>query len=304
MSLLMRMKRCTMATAAAALFGTLLVLPATAAAEGTFKVCADPHYLPMSNRDGEGFENKVAELLAVELGQEVAYTWFPQRMGFIRNTLRKKDQNGQFLCDVVMGVPAGYELVKPTRAWYRSTYVLAVTGDGKLSAAKTTDDVLAMPASERAQLRFGAHERNPGVGWLATNGLLTQLEPYIAQLGDPNVAPGELEGEDLLSGKVDAAILWGPLGAGLARQNPDRDIHLIPIPSDPANGLVMDYAIAMGVHYPNEKMARTLNRLIGEKQEEINAILTEYGVPLLEAGEAGEVSDDDDDDDEGDDDDD
>ena len=303
MRVLKRFNRHGMAAMAATFLGAAFAFPGVASADGTFKVCADPHYMPMSNRQGEGFENKIAELFAKELGQEVEYTWFPQRMGFIRNTLRKKDQNGQYLCDVVMGVPAGYELVKPTRAWYRSTYVLAVTGDGKLADAETAQDILEMPAEKRGTLRFAAHERNPGVGWLADNGMLTQLKPYIAQLGDPNVGPGELEGKDLVAGEVDAAILWGPLGAGLARQHPDRDIHLIPLPSMPEKGMQMDYAIAMGVHYPNDDMARTLNRLIGEKQEEINAILADYGVPTLDVGEAGEVSDDDDDD-EGDDDDD
>ncbi len=129
--------------------------------------------------------------------------------------------------------------------------------------------------------RIGMHERNPGVRWLSNNGLLEQIHPYIAQLGDPNVAPGELEGKDLLADKIDMAVLWGPLAGELKRTTKEDVVQIIPISSDRSKGLVMDYAIAMGVHFPNGKLANILNELIDKNRVEIESILNEYYVPLI-----------------------
>ncbi len=264
-----------------------------------FKVCADPNYLPMSHRNLDGYENRIARLFADELGLELEYYWFPQRLGFIRNTLRKKDDQGDSLCDFVMGVPAGYELVKPSIPWYRSTYVIAYVKGRGFDHIKTPADLASLPPEERKNIRIGMHERNPGVRWMANNDMLEQLVPYIAQLGDPKVGPGELEGKDLLDGKVDMVILWGPLAAQLKRSTMDEEIAILPIASDPDSGLVMDYSIAMGVHFPNGELAVVLNELIRKKRDDIRQILTDYHVPLLELKESDieTMGDDDDDDD-------
>ncbi|HXJ52605.1 MAG TPA: quinoprotein dehydrogenase-associated putative ABC transporter substrate-binding protein, partial [Burkholderiales bacterium] len=103
-----------------------LCQPAGAGVDKVLRVCEDPNNLPFSNRAGEGFENKIVELLAAELGWKLEYTWFPQRMGFIRNTLRNRDPDtDRFKCDLVPGVPVGFELAATTKPYYRSTYALA-----------------------------------------------------------------------------------------------------------------------------------------------------------------------------------
>ncbi len=282
----------------AALLSNALIFTGLAAAEKpeNFKVCADGNYLPMSSKNKDGFENRVAKLFADELGLVVEYYWFPQRLGFIRNTLRKRDDSGNSLCDIVMGVPAGYELVKPTKPWYRSTYALVYVAGRGFDDVKTSIDVVNLPAQRRDKIRIGMHERNPGVKWLSNNGLLEQIKPYVAQLGDPNIAPGELEGKDLLAGKIDMAVLWGPLAGELKRKTTDHEIVIIPIESDRSKGLVMDYAIAMGVHFPNGELASVLNNLIDKKRTEIKTILQEYHVPLVSPIEReGENKKDDDD---------
>lgn len=266
---------------------------------GKFKVCADGNYLPMSNKKLEGFENKIAQLFAKQLGRELEYYWFPQRLGFIRNTLRKTDDAGVSFCDVVIGVPDGYELVKPTVPWYRSSYALVYVKGNGLDDVHSVDDILALPAEKLSKIRFGMHERNPGVRWLSNHNMLEQLEPYVAQLGDPNVRPGEEESEDLLSGKIDVAVLWGPLAGELKRTSSEKEIVIIPIESDRSNGLVMDYAIAMGVHFPNGELASELSQLINDNRDKIKEILVQYHVPLIEPieSESSKRKDDDDDDD-------
>lgn len=276
-----------------------VVVPVYADGDGKFKVCADGNYLPMSNSKFEGFENKIAQLFAKQLGRELEYYWFPQRLGFIRNTLRKTDDAGNSFCDVVIGVPDGYELVKPTIPWYRSSYALVYVKGNGLDDVHSASDILALPAEKRSKIRFGMHERNPGVRWLANNNMLDQLEPYIAQLGDPNVQPGEQEGDDLLNGKIDVAVLWGPLAGELKRTRTEKEVVIVPIESDRSKGLVMDYAIAMGVHFPNGELASELNQLIKDNRNKIKEILVQYHVPLIEPiqSESDNRSDDDDDDD-------
>src|SRR6185436_276694 len=127
-----------------------------AAGEHVLRVCADPDNLPLSNARGEGYENKIAEQLAHDLGRQVQYTYFPQRMGFVRNTLRQKDpQTQQFKCDVIIGVPKGYELTATTRPYMRSTYALLFRHRPELESLKTADDLLKLPPERLRALRIG-----------------------------------------------------------------------------------------------------------------------------------------------------
>ena len=126
--------------------------PQSAGAERTLRVCADPDNLPLSNARGEGYENKIAEQLARDLGRKLEYTYFPQRMGFVRNTLRQKDpQTQQFKCDVIIGVPKGYELTATTRPYMRSTYALVFRHRPELESLETADDLLKLPPEQLAR---------------------------------------------------------------------------------------------------------------------------------------------------------
>src|SRR5262249_54807960 len=138
----------------------------------TLKVCADPDNLPQSDRAGAGYENKIAEALARDLGRKVEYTFFPQRMGFVRQTLRPQDDvTHEFKCDVIIGVPKGYELTLTTRPYMRSTYALVVPGKDEYRKLKSAEELLSLPRERLNKLRFGVFAQTPPTDWLLKNGL-------------------------------------------------------------------------------------------------------------------------------------
>ena len=254
---------------------------AAAAERAAFKVCADPHYLPWSNEREEGYENRIASLLAGALELPVEYTWFPQRMGFIRNTLRARGPDGEYKCDVVMGLPAGYELAITTKPYYHSTYALVYVRGRGLDDIQSTADLLALEPARRDELRFGLAERNPGTLWLAKHGLLDRLEvAYASQHGNPEVQPGQLEQEDLLAGKINVTIMWGPIAGYFARANPDVPIAVIPMASEP--GVRLHFGISTGVRFGQKARKEELQELLDAHADAIGAILREHGVPLVD----------------------
>ena len=254
-----------------------------AAAERTaFKVCADPYFLPWSNQAGEGYENRIASLLAGALDLPVEYTWFPQRMGFIRNTLRSRGPDGEYKCDVVMGVPAGFELAITTAPYYHSTYALVYVRGRGLDDVRSIEDLLALEPARRDKVRFGLAERNPGTVWLAKHAMLDQISmAYASQHGDPELQPGQLEQQDLLAGRIDATIMWGPIAGYFARANPEVPVAVIPMASEP--GVRLHFGISAGVRFGQKARKEELQMLLDEHADAIVAILREHGVPLVNA---------------------
>jgi quinoprotein dehydrogenase-associated probable ABC transporter substrate-binding protein len=250
------------------------------------RVCADPDNLPFSNRAGEGYENKIAEALARDLNRRVEYTWFPQRMGFVRNTLRKKDPTSQqFSCDVIIGVPKGYELTATTRPYMRSTYALLFAKREDLATVKMADDLAKLPPAKLKGLRFGVFARSPGSDWLLRNGLLEQASMYAAQSGDPAENPAHIVGQDLAAGKIDVGIVWGPIAGYLIKHHAGKqEWRAVPFVPDPT--IKFDYEISMGVRFGEKQWQNTVDAWIGSHQSQINTILTSYRVPLLDAGGA------------------
>ncbi len=268
---------------AAGVLGLILVActPARADDRTAFRVCADPNYLPWSDRDRSGFENEIAALLADSLGLPVEYTWFPQRMGFIRNTLRARGEDGRYRCDVVMGVPTGFELAVTTRPYYRSTYALVYVKGRGLDDVSSAEDLIALEPARRDQLRFGLAERNPGTVWLAKHGMLEQIHTaYASQHGDPDVRPGELEQRDLLEGKIDATVMWGPIAGFFARTNPDVPVAVIPMKSEP--GVRLHFGVSAAVRFGQAAQKEELQRLLDERATAIDEILRRHGVPLVD----------------------
>ena len=268
---------------ALAALAAIAVSGGAAADERTaFKVCADPHYLPWSNRAGDGYENRIASLLADALSLPVEYTWFPQRMGFIRNTLRARGPDGAYKCDVVMGLPTGFELAITTEPYYHSTYALVYVKGRGLDDVRSVDALLALEPARRDKIRFGLAERNPGTIWLAKHEMLDQIEvAYASQHGNPEVHPGQLEQEDLLAGKIDATIMWGPIAGHFARSNPDAPIAVIPMASEP--GVRMHFGISAGVRFGQKARKEELQKLLEENADAVESILREHGVPLVDA---------------------
>jgi quinoprotein dehydrogenase-associated probable ABC transporter substrate-binding protein len=247
---------------------------------GPLRVCQDPNNLPFSNLQGEGFENKIAELLAAKLGWQLEYYSFPQRMGFIRNTLRFKLPGERYRCDLVMGVPERYDQASPTRPYYRSTYALVYPKGGPLEGVRSGTDLLARPREALDRLRVGVFDRSPASDWLARHGLVDQAVPYRMLNADPAYYPGEIIEKDLAAGKLDAAVVWGPIAGFFARRVASPALVVVPLASEP--GVKFDYGIAMGVRHGEPEWKATIERLIAENQPALDAILREYGVPLLD----------------------
>jgi quinoprotein dehydrogenase-associated probable ABC transporter substrate-binding protein len=245
------------------------------------RVCQDPNNLPFSNRAQAGFENRIAALFAQELGWKLEHVWFPQRIGFIRNTLRARQENAdRFKCDLVTGVPAGFELAATTHPYYRSSYALVyVTGKG-LDGVRGLDDLLALKPEQRSKLRLGVFTASPVTEWLVQNRLMEQVVWYQNQTGDAEQYPGEIIERDLAGGKLDVAVVWGPIAGYFARNTRSAPIVAVPLASRP--GMKLDFEIAMGVRQSDKEFRKRIDQLIDANQLEIAAILEQYGVPLLD----------------------
>ncbi|TSA04131.1 MAG: quinoprotein dehydrogenase-associated putative ABC transporter substrate-binding protein [Methylococcus sp.] len=260
--------------------GFFLLMTGLVHADGeVFKVCADPNNPPLSLENGKGYENKIANLIADALGQKLEYTWFPQRLGFIRNTLKAKLPDSEsYKCDVVMGVPDGFEIAATTRPYYRSTYVLVLVKGGALDAVKAPNDLDRLPQDVRSKLRIAMFDGAPGTTWLLNHGLMTQGIPYQTMTGDTSENAAQVLLRDFTDKKLDMVILWGPMAAYLSKEKPGM-FEVIPMISEP--GLRFDFAMSMGVRIPDKERKKVLDDLIEKKGAEIEAILKDYGVPLL-----------------------
>ena len=235
--------------------------------QDTLRVCADPHNLPFSNQGGEGFENRIAELLAQELGVELAYIWYPQSMGFVRNTL------GARVCDVVMGIVTTSELLQNTNPYYRSSYALVQRADADPKVSSLGDPQLA-------DLRIGAVAQTPPIDLLAQRGLLKNLRPYHLMVDTRFASSGRQMVEDVAAGAIDVGVLWGPI-AGYWAKRQSVPLEVTPVTGESV-GARLDFRITMGLRRNEPEWKRVLNDFIAEHKAEIQAILLDYGVPLLD----------------------
>lgn len=283
------------------LAGLLLVgaappLPAAETAKSqVLKVCADPYMLPFSNQEGAGYENRIAQLFAEKLNWGLGYEWFPQRIGFIRHTLRSESSDGAFKCDLVISVPEHFELAATTDPYYTSTYVLAFVKGRGLDDV-TSPEMLAKVAGEGRQVRIGLPDVGPAQLWVFRQGLMDHMVPYLGQPGDPHENPGETLMRDIAAGKIDVAIVWGPSAGYFAGKLKDQgEFVLLPLHDDPKfPDMKFEFSIAMGVRHGEKDWLGQVNGLIKDNQPEIEAILREYGVPLLPLRKSPRRDDDDD----------
>lgn len=247
-----------------------------------FKVCQDPNNLPFSHEHTAGIENRVAELFAKDLGLPVQYYNFPNKLAFIRNTLRYKLPGEDFRCDIVMGVPAGFDQVAATRPYYRSTYALVYPKGGALEGVHSQEQLLALPPQRLKSLRIGLYDHTPAEQWLARHDLVDQGVPYKLMNADAASYPGQLIDQDLAQGKLDAVIVWGPIAGYYAQQVKQPSLVVVPMRSEP--GVRFDYAMAMGVRYGEPQWKQQIDNLIVKHRDEIRAIVQSYGVPLVDDG--------------------
>jgi quinoprotein dehydrogenase-associated probable ABC transporter substrate-binding protein len=251
------------------------------------RVCQDPNNLPFSNTKGEGIENRIAEVFGKALNLPVTYYSFPQRLAFIRNTLRYKLPGQDYPCDIVIGVPVGFdEGVSVTKPYYRSTYALVFAKGKGLDNVATVQDFLALEPAKLRTMRIGIYDRSPASEWLSKHQLLESGVPYPIMNPNPQQYPGEIIEKDLASGKLDAAIVWGPIAGYFAQRVKSPQLVVLPLKSEP--GVKLDYQMAMGVRYGEREWKQQVEGLLESRQADIQAILKEYGVPLVDASYAAQ----------------
>ena len=243
------------------------------------RVCADPNNLPFSNARQEGFENKLAAMVARDLGTTLEFVWRPQRRGFVRTTLNE----GR--CDLIPGVPADYDPVRTTRPYYRSTYVFVYRADRGYHITSLADTALR-------HVRIGVHligddyQNPPPAQALADRGIVQNVQGYsiFGDYGEPN-PPARLV-EAVARGDVDVAIVWGPLAGYFAQRQPVK-LTIVPVPAaSDLSHQPWTYPIAMGVRRRDVGLAQAIDRILASEQPAIRQLLTSYGVPLVDADEA------------------
>jgi quinoprotein dehydrogenase-associated probable ABC transporter substrate-binding protein len=238
------------------------------------RVCADPNNLPFSDEKQEGFENKIADVVADALGLKLDYTWFPQVIGFVRNTLQAHR------CDLVMGTVAGDEIMQTTNPYYFTTYVMAYRSDKGLALLSLQDPKLT-------GLSLGVVSATPPSDLLVRHNLMSHTKPYQLTIDTRAEAPAHKMIQDVLDGTIDVGLLWGPI-AGYYRKHDQLPLTLVPI-NEELGAPRMKYHIAMGVRGNEPEWRRRINSVILQQQSAITAILRGYGVPLLnEKGELAE----------------
>ena len=263
---------------------SLAVIISPTFAEEKFKVCADPLNPPYSTKKGEGFENKIAELFAKEVDHKVEYTWFAQRIGFIRNTLTasvndRDVDSDQYKCDIVMGVPAGYDMTLTTLPYYTSTYVLLIARGRGWDDIKDAIQLTELPLERQEALRIAMFDRGPGTTWMQQNGLLDQGVSYQSMSGDSENNVAMQIDKDFKAKKIDMVILWGPMAAYVMSQSPKNSYSMVLMKSTPT--IKFDFAMAMGVRKGDKEKKAMLDKLIVNKANEITEIIKRYNIPLV-----------------------
>ena len=258
------------AVAYAASLATVSTQSAAPAAAGSLRVCGDPDNLPYSNDRLQGFENRIAAVIAADLGVEASYTWWPHQRGLVKNTLDAGT------CDVLFGVPHDLETILATRPYYSSSYVIA--------HVRGKHAVTSLDAPELKSLRIGVYANTPVEESLARRGLLDKLTAYslfFDPAGDRD-RPTKLL-DDLVAGKVDVAMPWGPL-AGYYAKKLNAPIEMSALPDE--TGVPLSFSMGMGVKKGNRDLKNRLEAAIDHRQKEIRAVLDEFGVPLAAAKQA------------------
>jgi len=264
-----------------ALAGAALGWLAAAAAGAlpvTLRVCADPNNLPFSNRRLEGLENKLARLIAADLAVPVSYTWWAQRRGFFRNTLKAG------LCDVVMGIPSGFEMASPTRPYYRSTYVFLSRAD-RGDLVHSLDDPALRSLRIGVQLAGDDYANTPPAHALARRGIVSNVVGFTLYGDYARPNPPARIVDAVARGEVDVAVVWGPLAGYFAARSP-APLRIAPVtPSVDRPFLPFVFDICVGVRRGVEDLRDAIDAVLERRRPEIQKLLDEYRVPR--AGEVG-----------------
>jgi mxaJ protein len=246
---------------------------ANAAEKKVLRVCGDPNNMPFSNQKLEGIENKIAAVVAADLGWGVEYTWWAHQRGLVKRVLNTER------CDVLVGIPKGYDLVRWTKPYYRTGYVIAYRKE-RVGEIRSLDD------PQLKTLEIGVQVNTPPHAALARRGIVGDNVVAYQLLFDPNEHPEEYPGrelEDLIAGRIDVALVWGPLAGYFQKKKGASSLAIVPI-DEPGQQFAFD--ISMGVRKADTELKARLEQALDDKQAEIRAILEEFGVPLFPASKA------------------
>jgi quinoprotein dehydrogenase-associated probable ABC transporter substrate-binding protein len=260
--------------ARAALLLAALILPLAAYAQTAelidrteLRVCADPGDLPFSNKEGQGFENKIAQLLGKDLGLPVSYVWFPQVVGFVRNTLRAHQ------CDLVMGAVSGDSVMDETNPYYHSSYMVVTRKENGLDIHSLGDPALAGK-------KIGLVAATPPTDLLLKHDLMAQVTTYALAVDTRFESPPRAMLQDIVDGKIDVGLIWGPF-AGYYIKHDKLPLDAVFLDSE-ADSPRLDFHIAMGVRAGEPEWRRRINQAIEHQHGEIVKILADYGTPQLD----------------------
>jgi mxaJ protein len=261
----------------------IIAMATTLQAAPPLRVCADPNNLPFSNRRGEGFENRIAELVAREMGTTVSYYWFAQRRGFVRNTLKAGK------CDVIVGVPTNFDLALPTQPYYRSSYVFVTRRDRRLNVT-SFDDPRLRRLKIGVQIIGNDYASSPPAHALANRGIVKNVAGYLLYGDYSQESPVRRIVDAVADGQVDVSAVWGPTAGYFIRRSrvplvarpvtPQIDLPFLPFVFD----------ISMAVRRGDNALRDRLDAIIERRRADIDAILRDYGVPRVDVDAGGGAS--------------
>lgn len=231
-------------------------------------VCGDPNNLPFSNDKMEGFENRIAEIIAKTLERPLHYRWWPQSLGFVRNTLRVR------MCDLIMGITSVNEMVQNSNPYYRSVYSLVQRQDDTPRIGSLSDPALK-------SLRIGVVAGTPPATLITRYGLMDRTRPYLRTVDTRHSTPATQAVEDVAAGEIDVAVIWGPI-AGYFGGLQDPPLLVTPLP-ERVDGIELAFNVSMGLRHREKRWKHQINRLIDQLKPEFQQVLMEYRIPLLDA---------------------
>jgi mxaJ protein len=230
-----------------------------------FRVCADPESLPYSNQKGEGFENKIAEVLAKDLGKELTYEFWLDRQGYLRNTINAQR------CDVIIGMGSDVDTLRTSKPYYRSGYVFVYRKSSNYN-------IKDWDAEDLKKGIIGIVGESPPTIPLRDHDLMANARPYRLQR-DLNLSPGHMI-DDLVAGKIDVAIIWGPIGGYYAKQSKEP-LVVVPIPEYKSVNVKgkEEWNISVAVRKKDKDRMEMIQGALDRNQAKILKILDDYGIP-------------------------